>query len=166
LCRSCGDEQRRRQHRNAGWESKLSLVSHDHLLQRAWKRLNHSTATHDSQESAAQAVTAPIAQSFYPEMGRLAHGGGQNIFSMMLGLRPSNGRSVQRGSATSRRRSKEMRMSLILLIIVLFLLFGGGGYYGYNRGYYGGRGFGGGLGLIVLLLVLFLLFGGGFRNGF
>jgi len=41
-------------------------------------------------------------------------------------------------------------MSFIVLIIVLFVLFGGGGYYGYNRGYYGERGFGGGLGLIVL----------------
>jgi len=61
---------------------------------------------------------------------------------------------------------KGIPMSLILLIVVFFVLFGGGGYYGYNRGYYGGRGFGGGLGLLVLLLVLFVIFGGGFHRGF
>ena len=61
---------------------------------------------------------------------------------------------------------KGIPMTIIPLIIVLFLLFGGGGYYGYNRGYYGGRGFGGGLGLLVLLLILFTVFGGGLRSGF
>ena len=46
-------------------------------------------------------------------------------------------------------------------MIVLVVLFGGGGFYGYNRGYYGGRGYGGGLGLLLLLLILFLIFGNG-----
>ena len=45
-------------------------------------------------------------------------------------------------------------MSLILIIVLLLLLFGGGGFYGYRSGHYGGRGFGGILGLLVLLLVL------------
>jgi hypothetical protein len=35
-------------------------------------------------------------------------------------------------------------------------------YYGCRSGYYGGRGFGDGLGLIVLVLIVFMLFGGGF----
>lgn len=52
-------------------------------------------------------------------------------------------------------------MSLLLIIVVLVLLFGGGGgYYGYNRGYYGGRGHGL-IWLIVIVVVLVLLFGGG-----
>jgi hypothetical protein len=56
---------------------------------------------------------------------------------------------------------KATSMGLILLVVILFLLFGGGGYYGYRSGYYGGRGFGGGLTLVVVIIVLFLLFGGG-----
>ena len=51
-------------------------------------------------------------------------------------------------------------MGLILLILVILFLFGGGGYYGYRSGYYGGRGFGGTLGVIVLIVILFWLFGG------
>ncbi len=58
---------------------------------------------------------------------------------------------------------KDKAMGLILLILIILFLFGGGGYYGYRSGYYGGRGFGGGLGLIVVIVVLFLLFGGGFH---
>lgn len=49
---------------------------------------------------------------------------------------------------------------MIILIIVVLLLFGGGGYWGYRGGYYGGRGFGGILGLLLIVLILFLLFGG------
>jgi hypothetical protein len=56
-------------------------------------------------------------------------------------------------------------MSLLLIIVVLVLLFGGGGsYYGYNRGYYGGRGHGL-IWLIVIVVVLVLLFGGGHFGG-
>jgi hypothetical protein len=53
---------------------------------------------------------------------------------------------------------------LLLIIILLLLIFGlPGGYYGYRRGYYGGRHYGFGLvGLLILLAVLWLLFGGGF----
>ncbi len=54
-------------------------------------------------------------------------------------------------------------MSLLLLIVLLFVLFGGGGYYGYRREYYGGRGFGGLLGVAVIVcLVIFVL--GGFHS--
>jgi hypothetical protein len=50
-------------------------------------------------------------------------------------------------------------MGLILLVVVLLLLFGGGGgYWGYNRGYYGGRGHGL-IWLVVVVLVLAVLFG-------
>ena len=52
-------------------------------------------------------------------------------------------------------------MNLLLLLIILFVLFGGGGYYGYGRGYYGGRHFGGGMGLLLLIIVLVLVFGNG-----
>ena len=55
-------------------------------------------------------------------------------------------------------------MGLILLIPVILFLFAGGGYYGYRSGYYGGRGFGGTLGVIVLIVILFWLFGGGFHH--
>lgn len=49
-------------------------------------------------------------------------------------------------------------MTLILLIIILILLFGGGGFYGYRRGTYGGRGFGGILGLaLVVILIVYLV---------
>ena len=44
-------------------------------------------------------------------------------------------------------------MTLILLIIILVLLFGGGGYYGHRQGYYGGRGFGGIIGLLVVAIL-------------
>ena len=56
---------------------------------------------------------------------------------------------------------KGWSMSLVLLVIILVVLFGSGGFYGYNRGFHGGRSYGGGLGLLVLLLVLFLIFGQG-----
>ena len=50
-------------------------------------------------------------------------------------------------------------MGLLLLIVVLVLLFGGGGgYWGYNRGYYGGRGHGL-IWLFVLIVVLVVLCG-------
>jgi hypothetical protein len=48
-------------------------------------------------------------------------------------------------------------MGLIVLLILILLLFGGGGFYGYRPGYYGGRGFGGLLGLI-LIVVVYLVF--------
>ena len=59
---------------------------------------------------------------------------------------------------------KEAAVSLLLIIVVLLLLFGGGGFYGYRSGLYGGRGFGGILGLLVVVLVLYLLLGGGYRG--
>jgi hypothetical protein len=40
---------------------------------------------------------------------------------------------------------------ILILIILALLLGGGGGYYGYRRGYYGGSGFGGILGLVVVV---------------
>ncbi|HLZ67284.1 MAG TPA: DUF3309 family protein [Aliidongia sp.] len=50
-------------------------------------------------------------------------------------------------------------MGTILIIVLLILLLGGGGgYYGYSR--YGGRGFGGALGLVLIILVVLWLFGG------
>jgi hypothetical protein len=52
-------------------------------------------------------------------------------------------------------------MALVLIVVVLLLLFGGGGFYRYRSGHYGGRGFGGILGLLVLPAVLYLVFGGG-----
>jgi hypothetical protein len=56
-------------------------------------------------------------------------------------------------------------MGLILLVVVLLLLFGGaGGYWGYNRGYYGGRGHGL-VWLVVVVLVLAVLFGGPHYGG-
>jgi hypothetical protein len=55
-------------------------------------------------------------------------------------------------------------MTLILVILILVLLFGGG-FFGYNRGYYGGRSFGGLLGFLVVLFILYLLFGGGLHLG-
>jgi len=55
----------------------------------------------------------------------------------------------------------EYAMSLLLLIVILILLFGGvGGYWGYSRGYYGGRGHGL-IWVLLLIVVLVVLFGGG-----
>jgi hypothetical protein len=50
-------------------------------------------------------------------------------------------------------------MGLILILVILFLLFGGGGYYGYRRGYYGGRGYGL-VWLVLIVLVLASVIGG------
>ena len=55
-------------------------------------------------------------------------------------------------------------MGLILLILALLFLFSGGGSYGYRSGYYGGRGFGGGIGLIIVVVALFWLFNSGFSH--
>ena len=55
-------------------------------------------------------------------------------------------------------------MGFILLILVLLFLFSGGGYDGYRSGYYGGRGFGGGIGLIIVVVALFWLFNSGFSH--
>jgi hypothetical protein len=56
-------------------------------------------------------------------------------------------------------RSEVDAMGLILLIVVLVLLFGGGGgYWGYSRGYYGGRGHSL-VWLVVVIVVLVVLFG-------
>jgi hypothetical protein len=52
-------------------------------------------------------------------------------------------------------------MSLLLLIVILVLLFGGGGgYWGYSRGYYGGRGHGL-IWFVLVIIILVVLFGGG-----
>lgn len=51
-------------------------------------------------------------------------------------------------------------MSLIIIVLLVILLFGGGGYYGYRSGYYGGRSYGGGLGLVLLVLLVLFMFGG------
>jgi hypothetical protein len=50
-------------------------------------------------------------------------------------------------------------MSILIILLAIFILFGGGGYYGYNRGYYSGAGYGGALGLIVIILLAFYLIG-------
>src|SRR4051812_11238118 len=78
------------------------------------------------------------------------------------------GRNFRRAedAFTPTRQPKGHEMSLILIIVVLLLLFGGGGFYGYRSGYYGGRGFGGIIGLLVLLLILYLIFGGGYRGAY
>jgi hypothetical protein len=56
-------------------------------------------------------------------------------------------------------------MGLLLLIVVVILLFGGGGgYWGYNRGYYGGRSHGL-IWLVVVVLVLVVLFSGSHYGG-
>jgi hypothetical protein len=58
-------------------------------------------------------------------------------------------------------------MSLILIVLLACLLFSGGGFYGYRSGYYGGRSFGGGLGLVLLVLLALFVFGGfgGYYHG-
>jgi hypothetical protein len=48
--------------------------------------------------------------------------------------------------------------TILIIVLVLLLLGGGGGYYGYNR--YGGRGFGGAMGLVLIVLLAFWFFGG------
>jgi hypothetical protein len=72
---------------------------------------------------------------------------------------PATGAQQQRWSVEL--SAKVNPMSLILIIVLLLLLGGGGGFYGYRSGYYGGRGFGGILGLLVLVLILYMVFGGG-----
>ena len=54
--------------------------------------------------------------------------------------------------------------TIVIVIVLVVVLGGGGGYFGYNRGYYGGRSFGGLVGFLALLIVLYLLFGGGIRS--
>lgn len=53
----------------------------------------------------------------------------------------------------------------IVIIVLVVVLGGGGGSFGYTRGCYGGRSFGGLLGFLPLLVVLYVLFGGGTRSG-
>ena len=53
----------------------------------------------------------------------------------------------------------------IVVIVLVVVLGGGGGSFGYTRGCYGGRSFGGLLGFLPLLVVLYVLFGGGTRSG-
>src|ERR687885_2325520 len=82
-------------------------------------------------------------------------------------VRLLNSPSQQSQLLWRRRRSYRIKqprgheMSLILIVVLLLLLFGGGGFYGYRSGYYGGRGFGGILGLLVVVLLLYLILGGG-----
>jgi hypothetical protein len=52
------------------------------------------------------------------------------------------------GRSSHAFREISLVMSIILIVVVLVLLFGGGGFYGHRQGYYGGRGFGGILGLL------------------
>jgi hypothetical protein len=69
------------------------------------------------------------------------------------------GYPARRPSGPRAGRIHDRIMTLLLLIIILILLFGGGGgYYGYRRGYYGGRGHSL-IWLIVLIVLLVLLFG-------
>jgi transposase len=86
--------------------------------------------------------------------GRLRGGGAVTILAT-----PATGAQQQRWSVEL--SAKVNPMSLILIIVLLLLLGGGGGFYGYRSGYYGGRGFGGILGLLVLVLILYMVFGGG-----
>ena len=53
----------------------------------------------------------------------------------------------------------------IVIIVLGVVLGGGGGSFGYTRGCYGGRSFGGLLGFLPMLVVLYVLFGGGTRSG-
>jgi hypothetical protein len=51
-------------------------------------------------------------------------------------------------------------MGLLLIIVILLLIFGGGGgFYGYRRGYYGGRGHSL-VWILLIVIVLIVLFGG------
>ena len=58
-----------------------------------------------------------------------------------------------------------MTTIVIVIIVLVVVLGGGGGSFGYTRGCYGGRSFGGLLGFLPLLVVLYVLFGGGTRSG-
>jgi hypothetical protein len=54
-------------------------------------------------------------------------------------------------------------MSTVLIVVLVALLLGGGpGYYGCKR--YGGRGFGGAMGMVLIVLFVFWFFGGLHNN--